>query len=65
MSRSVRVTNSGSGGMMSTADWSCLTHGFPRPSFGTKLLRGGSSVTFVNMQISCTLSSCFTNMIGI
>ena len=28
-------------------DWNCLTHGFPRPSFGTKLLGGESNVTFV------------------
>ena len=28
-------------------DWSCLTHGFPRPSFGMKLLGWESIVTFV------------------
>ena len=27
-------------------DWSCLTQGFPRLSFGTKLLGGESNVTF-------------------
>ena len=47
MSGSAHVTNGGSGGMMSTAERSCLTHGFPRPSFGTKLLGGESNVTFV------------------
>ena len=34
--------NGGSGGIMSTAGLELPTHGFPRPSFGTKLLGGGS-----------------------
>ena len=34
-------------GRCQVPDWSCLTHRFPRPGFGTKLLGGESNVTFV------------------
>ena len=47
MSGSAHITNGGSVGIMSTAGLGYLTHGFPRPSFGTKLLGGESNLTFV------------------
>ena len=43
--KEARVTFGGSGGIMTTANRSCLTHVFPRPSLGTRLLGGGSNVT--------------------
>ena len=42
---SAHITNDGSGELM--LDWSCLSHGFPRPSFGAELLEEASNVTFV------------------
>ena len=41
MSAGTHATTDGRGGM------SCLTHGFPRLSFGTKLLGEESNKTFV------------------
>ena len=45
---SAHVTFGGSSGIRSSTqvtDGSCLTHVFPRPSLGTRLLGGGSNVT--------------------
>ena len=42
-----RVTNGGSGGMMSTAGLELPYPRISRPSFGRKLLGRGSNVTFV------------------
>ena len=47
MSGSAHVTNGGISGMMSTSGLEFPTQGFPRPSFGTKLLGGESNVMFV------------------
>ena len=48
------VTFGGSGGIRSTAmpDRGCLTHVFPRPSLGTRLLGGGRNVTVRSTDIN-------------